>query len=107
MNRDDRTSRERRALEKRKGNQPMNRFILAAGCALLFLAQPVPAKPKPKPPAISVCYGYLCLTNIRWRESDSTTTLDAIEGVFENRSNVTVSNITLEFELISGRVLFG
>jgi hypothetical protein len=77
------------------------------GCALLFLAHPAHAAPKPKPPAISVCYGNLCLTDLSWRRPDPGRSLAGIEGLVVNRSSVAISNVTLEFALISGAVLFG
>jgi hypothetical protein len=85
----------------------MHRFITVTGCALLLSAHPVHAAPKPKPPAISVCYGNLCLTNLTWRSSGAGSSFSAIEGLVVNNSNVTISHVTLQFALISGAVLYG
>ena len=46
----------------------MYRFTLLFTLTLLGLEIPAHAKSKPKPPPIEVCYGGLCVTDLRWPE---------------------------------------
>ena len=64
---------------------------------------------KEKPPQISVCYGGVCLTGLRWAQPDSFmgTTSPAVEGVLVNNSNITLRFLSLDFQLVSGSALVG
>jgi hypothetical protein len=84
----------------------MDRFIILS-CVLLWLGPQAWAK-KPQPPAISTCYGRICLTGLRWRppnvwsdKPDST-----IEGVLINQSTSALSFVNVAFALKSGANLF-
>jgi hypothetical protein len=81
----------------------MHRFTFLAGIALLC----VPANAaKRKPPTISVCFDKVCLDRLRWARPE-VSSLPSISGLLVNNSNVTLSTISLQFNLISGRVLTG
>ena len=84
----------------------MHRFTLAAGIALLCL--PANAAPKPRPPAISVCFEKVCLVGLHWeRPEDSNSSLPSISGTLVNRSALTLSTIAVTFNLLSAGTLTG
>jgi hypothetical protein len=81
----------------------MHRFTFLAGIALLCV--PAPAAPQPQPPSISVCSGAVCLDRLRWVRSEAGA-LSSISGLLINNSpTATLSTVSLQFNLISGRVL--
>jgi hypothetical protein len=62
---------------------------------------------KPKPPSISVCSGDVCLDHLRWVRPDISS-LPSISGLLiDYSSTATLRTVSLEFSLISGRVLAG
>jgi hypothetical protein len=82
----------------------MHRITLTAGLALLC----VPAGAAPKPPSISVCYGGVCLIELRWVRPDlDGSSLSSISGARVNNSAGTLNAVVLQFSLTSGRVLTG
>src|SRR4051812_38449803 len=85
----------------------MHRFILFT---LLIAAcgGSVQARPKPELPAISVCYGQVCLSELRWRNASAFgNSLPSVEGVFVNNSNLTFTSLALQFDLKAGHDLRG
>ena len=84
----------------------MDRFTLAAGLALLCV--PAHAARKPKPPSITVCYGGVCLIELRWVRPDlNGGSSSSISGALVNKSEKTLNSVFLRFSLTSGRALAG
>ncbi len=83
----------------------MHRFILL-GLALASLGQ---AASKPKPPAISVCAGPICLNDLRWLQPDALygRSLPGISGTLANFSKEPIGNVVLQFGLVAGSDLIG
>jgi hypothetical protein len=81
----------------------MHRFTFLAGIALLCV--PVHAAGKPKPPSITVGSGAVCLDGLRLVRPEISS-LPSISGLLINNSTAS-STVSLEFNLISGRVLAG
>ena len=83
----------------------MYRFTPLFGLALLWLAAPAHAKDKPNPPAISACYGKICITDLRWRKPTSfdRMSLPAIEGSLFNGSATPLRSLDVEFALKAGQ----
>jgi len=83
----------------------MHRFTLLAGIALLS----IPANSAPEPPSISVCYGGVCLVRLHWSPPPGYNSgglrLPSIAGTLINRSDNTLSLVSLEFTLQSERSL--
>ena len=66
----------------------MYRFTPVFGMALLRLVGPAHAKDKPKPPAISVCYGKICIKRDgRVGQVSQTLTFDPVLDV-DNRGEI-------------------
>ena len=82
----------------------MFRFILIFGMALLSLGPPAIAKDKPKPPAISACYGKICLAKLRWGRPSmfDDTRSPYIEGTLVNGSNTPLRGAAVRFALQRG-----
>ena len=82
----------------------MNRLTPLFGTALLWLAGPAHAKDKPKPLAISACYGKMCITNLRWGRPSSFdgTYSPYLEGTLVNGSAATLRSPSLTFGLKAG-----
>jgi hypothetical protein len=80
----------------------MNRLIIL-GSALLCLGPQAWAK-KPELPAISTCYGRICLTGLRWRPPSiwGDHPNQSIEGVLVNQSTATLSFVHVTFAIKSG-----
>jgi hypothetical protein len=83
----------------------MHRITLIA---LLLAGSSLQAEPKPKPPAISVCYGPVCLTELRWVSASSFgSSMPSVQGVLVNNSKVALTSLSLQFDLKSGEDLGG
>jgi len=80
----------------------MDRLIILS-CALLWLGPQAWAK-KPVPPAISTCYGRICLTGLRWRPPSiwGDHPNQSIDGVLVNQSTATLSSVHVTFAIKSG-----
>jgi len=94
MNRHDRTIPERLTLRKAIY---MYRFTLLTILILLGLETPAHARSNPKPPPIEVCYGGLCVTDLRWPERLFGDGLAAVQGVLINNSPTTLTTLTIQF----------
>jgi hypothetical protein len=81
----------------------MRRFTLIT---LALLAAAVSAPAGPKPPAIGVCYGQICLTELRWQQASMFgSPLPSVTGVLINNSPATLSFVNLQLDLKSGALL--
>jgi hypothetical protein len=68
---------------------------------------PAHARSKPKPPPIEVCYGGLCVTDLRWPERLFGGGLAAVQGILVNNSPTAFTNVTIHFDTRSGTDLRG
>src|SRR5581483_4575347 len=86
----------------------MYRFLLILGMALLWLDGPAFSKDKPKPPAISDCFGKICVTNLRWKRPNGFDSFDPyIEGVLVNGTAALLRSPSLTFTLTAGNASLG
>jgi hypothetical protein len=86
----------------------IDRFVIVLGFALLWLPS-AHAEPKPKPGAISACNSQYCIAGLVWRRPAyyNTYSMPHIEGLFVNRSEFQMSNVSVSFALKSGETLRG
>jgi hypothetical protein len=81
----------------------MRRFTLIT---LALLAAAVSAPAGPKPPAIGVCYGSICLTELKWQQpSMFGSPVPTVTGILINNSDATLALVNLQFDLKSGGLL--